>query len=315
MADRLRAVGYVRCSSLEQASEGMSLDAQRSRVGTWCEATGTHLLEVIEDGGVSGARALADRPGGARIVELLDARRPSVDAVVIVRLDRLGRAAAETLTYLRRFARGSVGLVSITDRIELSTPQGRAMAGMAAVFAELERALIGQRTADALATLRSQRLAYGPAPYGHDVIGGKLVDNAAEQAVIERIVRLRARGTSYDRIARALNRDGIPAKRGGKWHAMSVRSVVRTSAQLPAPRSRPPLPPAGLSPSFMRGEPSCSDRRRAGGASVPARPSCAGKVTSRRPGPSGSPPVAQARAGGSPSRERSTSPRERCASS
>jgi DNA invertase Pin-like site-specific DNA recombinase len=81
--------------------------------------------------------------------------------VVVARLDRLGRDAAETLSYLRQFAKGSLGLVLVADRIDLSTPQGRAMAQMSAVFAELERALIAQRTADALAELRSRRQVYG----------------------------------------------------------------------------------------------------------------------------------------------------------
>jgi site-specific DNA recombinase len=138
----VRAVGYVRCSTTEQVVEGLSLPAQRSRIETWCDATSSDLVEVVEDAGVSGSRALAPRPGGSRIASLLDARKPWVDAVVVSRLDRLGRDAAETLACLRRFAKGSVGLVSVADRIDLGSPQGRAMAQMSAVFAELERALI-----------------------------------------------------------------------------------------------------------------------------------------------------------------------------
>ena len=126
----------------------MSLDAQRARIEAWSDATGATLTGVVEDGGVSGTLPVGDRPGGAEIAALLDARRANVDAVVVVRLDRLGRDAAETLAVLKRFADGTVGLVSIADRLDLSTPQGRAMAGVAAVFSQLERDLIAQRTAE-----------------------------------------------------------------------------------------------------------------------------------------------------------------------
>src|ERR1700730_9224120 len=116
----LRLVGYVRCSSVEQATDGWSIDAQRSRIEAWCEATGAQLERVVVDEGISGTRPLHERPGGREIADLLAARRPSVDAVAVVRLDRLGRDAAETLTCLRRFTKGQLGLVSIADRVDLS---------------------------------------------------------------------------------------------------------------------------------------------------------------------------------------------------
>lgn len=228
----MKAVGYVRCSTVEQAIDGLSLQAQRSRIASWCEATSAELVEVVEDGGVSGARSLTDRPGGSRIASLLSTRSPGVDAVVVARLDRLGRDAAETLSYLRRFAKGSLGLVSVADRIDLGTPQGRAMAQMSAVFAELERALIAQRTADALSELRSRRQVYGAIPFGWSRTGDRLIRDENEQRVIAHMKRLRTRGLSYDRIARSLNRSEVPAKRGGIWHAMAVRSVLITATKI-----------------------------------------------------------------------------------
>jgi site-specific DNA recombinase len=227
----LKVLGYLRCSSSEQATDGLSLEAQTSRITAWCTATGGELVEIIADAGVSGARPLSDRPGGSQIDALLAARKPAVDAVAIVRLDRLGRDAAETLLYLRRFAKGPLGLISIVERVDLSSPQGRAMAQMGAVFAELERGLIGQRTSEALQALRGDGRVYGPVPYGFEAVDGALVPAPPEQGVLKRITRLRSRGSSYARIAELLNRDGVPAKRGGDWSPMSVRSVARTSAR------------------------------------------------------------------------------------
>lgn len=210
----------------------MSLDTQRSRIASWCEATGAVLIEVIEDAGVSGGKALAERPGGKRIAKLLASRNPDVDAVVVLRLDRLGRDAAETLALLRRFRTGKVGLVSVSDRIDLGTPQGRAMAQMGAVFAELERALIGQRTAEALAELRKQGRVFGPVPFGWRAVDGLLEADAGEQAVLWRIRGLREEGLGYARAAKRLNEEGLKPKRAGAWTAMAVRSVLLSSERM-----------------------------------------------------------------------------------
>jgi site-specific DNA recombinase len=228
----VKVYGYTRCSTADQASEGLSLDAQRARIEAWADATGALVEEIIEDAGISGSRPLVERPGGSRIAALLNARRPSVDAVVVVRLDRLGRDASESLACLRRFTRGDVGPISITDRIDLGTPTGRAMAQMTFVFAELERSLIAQRTADALAELRAQRRIYGRIPFGYEAHEDRLVPDPEEQKVLARIIQWRERGEGYHRIAARLNSMNIRAKRGGRWHSTSVRSVVRTSARL-----------------------------------------------------------------------------------
>jgi site-specific DNA recombinase len=235
----LSVVGYIRCSTQEQTDSGLSLDGQRARIEAWCEASGSRLHSLIEDRGVSGSKRLRDRPGGQIIAELLGARAPSADAVVVLRLDRLGRDAAETLHLMKQFSGGKVGLVSITERIDLTTPQGRAMAGVAAVFAELERGLIGDRTSEALKQLRSRGRVYGPVPYGFDAVDGLLVRNRAEQATLSRMRDLRDTGFSFAVIADRLNARGIPSKRGGIWHAMSVRSVLLTDRRDPIKPSTP----------------------------------------------------------------------------
>jgi site-specific DNA recombinase len=225
----MKALGYIRVSSDDQVQEGVSLDAQRARIATWCEMSGADLVGVVEDAGISGTVPLANRPNGFRIEALFRARAPEIDAVVVVRLDRLSRDAADALRYLKAFSNGKVGLVSIADRLDLSSPQGRAMAGMGAIFSELERNLIAQRTAEALGQLRATGRVYGSLPFGFSEDRGYLVPDETEQAILGRIVDLREGGSSYLAIANDLNRDGIAAKRGGLWYGMSVRSVLRTS--------------------------------------------------------------------------------------
>lgn len=56
-----------------------------------------------------------------------------------------------------------------------------------------------------------------------------------EQETLSQITRLRSSGQSYAKIADQLNSEGLPAKRGGRWHAMSVRSVERTALRMATP--------------------------------------------------------------------------------
>ena len=225
----MRAIGYTRVSTTEQATEGMSLDAQESRIRAWCEAQGAELAEIIRDEGVSGTKLLGERAGGQKVAQLLESRRPSADAVVVVRMDRLGRDAAEQISLLKRFRSGKVGLVAIAQQIDLATPHGRAMAQIGAVFNELERALIAERTTEALSELRSQRRAWNHAPFGWDAIDGQLQENEGEQSTLKRMTDLRESGLGYLKIARTLNEEDRQTKRGGQWQAASVRSVLRSA--------------------------------------------------------------------------------------
>jgi DNA invertase Pin-like site-specific DNA recombinase len=106
------------------------------------------------------------------------------------------------------------------------------MAQMASVFAELERAMIRERTRSAMSVKRSrgERIS-GHAPFGSDFgAGGKLVENALEQKIIDRMRRLRADGLSYRGIAVRLDREGILPKRGKRWIHTTVKSILARNA-------------------------------------------------------------------------------------
>jgi len=229
-----RIVGYTRVSTAEQAAEGMSLEAQEARIRAWCEAQGAELVEIVREEGVSGSKLLGERPGGRKIAHFLESRHPNADAVVVVRMDRLGRDAAEQISLLKRFRTGKVGLVAIAQQIDLATPHGRAMAQIGAVFNELERALIAERTTEALSELRAQGRAWNHAPFGWRAVDGQLEANPAEQETLTRIDELRASGLGYLKISQTLNSEKRPTKRGGPWHAASVRSVLQSAEKMVA---------------------------------------------------------------------------------
>jgi DNA invertase Pin-like site-specific DNA recombinase len=99
---------------------------------------------------------------------------------------------------------------------------------MASVFAELERAMIRERTRSAMSVKRArgERIS-GHAPFGWNFgRGGRLVANAREQQIIARVRRLRAKGLSYRGIATRLEREGIRPKRGRRWAHTTVKSIL-----------------------------------------------------------------------------------------
>lgn len=84
-----------------------------------------------------------DRPGRESLLKA--ARRREIDVVVVWRLDRWGRSLPDLMVTLRELTDLGMGFVSLTEALDLTTPTGRAMAGMLAVFAEFEREILRER--------------------------------------------------------------------------------------------------------------------------------------------------------------------------
>src|SRR5262245_57931312 len=219
------AFGYVRVSSEEQADSGLGLEAQRQRVRAYCEMKGLDLENIFEDPGVSGGKPLGSRPAGSRL--LAEARRTR-PVVVVARLDRLFRSVADAAQTIADFDRLGIELVAISESFDMTNPYGRAMAQMASVFAELERAMIKERTRAAMKVKRGrgERIS-GHEPFGWDFgPDGLLIKNRREQRAITRIRELHGQGTSLRKIAQWLNDRGIKPKRGKRWIHSSVLRIV-----------------------------------------------------------------------------------------
>ena len=82
------------------------------------------------------------------------ARRREIDVVLVWRLDRWGRSVTDLLATLQELEHLGVGFVSLTEALDLTTPAGRAMAGLLAIFAEFEREILRDRTRAGLANAR-----------------------------------------------------------------------------------------------------------------------------------------------------------------
>src|ERR1041385_3893412 len=143
-AKMVRAGLYARVSTTDQQTLPMQSRAMREYAARrgW-----TITLQVREVG--SGA---AQRQAREKLLQA--ARRREIDVVLVWRLDRWGRSVTDLLTTLQHLEPVDVGFVSLTEALDLTTPTGRAMAGLLAVFAEFEREILRERVRAGLAHAR-----------------------------------------------------------------------------------------------------------------------------------------------------------------
>jgi DNA invertase Pin-like site-specific DNA recombinase len=119
------------------------------------------------------------------------ARRRDIDVVLVWRLDRWGRSVADLLSSLQEMEHLGVGFVSLTEALDLTTPAGRAMAALLAVFAEFEREVLRERVRAGLAHARQN---------------GKHLGRPLTAALhADQVRKLFRRGSSKSEIARRLN--------------------------------------------------------------------------------------------------------------
>ena len=189
-------------------------------------AKGLQLSDVLTDEGYSGKSM--ERP---RLRELLKrCQQGDVAHVIVWKLDRLTRRTRHLLSLVEDiFLARNVELHSVSESLDTSTPHGRFVLTLFGGLAQMERELIGERTKAALAYKREQGQPTSHAPLGFRSNGSRhpMVPVPEELAVVERIIYNWRTGCSYARIARQLNAESIPSKRGGRWHASTVRGVVK----------------------------------------------------------------------------------------
>lgn len=133
---------YLRVSTQEQAKEGYSIGEQETRLRKYCDAMNWDIYKVYIDPGYSGGDT--NRPGLQSLVK--DVETESLDKVVVYKLDRLSRSQLDTLYLIEKvFLANGTDFVSMSENFDTSTPFGRAMIGILAVFAQLEREQIKER--------------------------------------------------------------------------------------------------------------------------------------------------------------------------
>jgi putative DNA-invertase from lambdoid prophage Rac len=135
----LRVALYARVSTHDQQTLPLQIRALREHAAKrgW-----TIVAQIKEIGSGASQREL-------RETLLATARRREIDVVLVWRLDRWGRSVTDLVSTLQELQHLGVGFVSLTEALDLTTPAGRAMAGLLAVFAEFEREILANASAPA----------------------------------------------------------------------------------------------------------------------------------------------------------------------
>ena len=136
--EQIKVYGYARVSTREQ-----NLDVQIDKIKKYCGVREFELLDIFSD---KATGANTDREGFQELIKNIDSNLYSVSAVVIPKLDRIGRNVKNLIEIVEFLKSKKVNLVSIGDSIDTTRPEGRLFFHMNAAFAEYERDRINERT-------------------------------------------------------------------------------------------------------------------------------------------------------------------------
>lgn len=238
------AIVYGRYSPRPDAEECASIEVQFDRCRAYARAHGYDVAAEYADPELSGGRA-DNRP---RLQDAIDHACRTKAVLCVYKFERLARNTRDAIDISDRLQAAGADLASVTEGINTRGPMGRAFYQIAAVFAELERNQIRERTSTSMRhhqrhgrrMTRLDRCPYGKMPdpdgpmmerldkkTGAKVLRpARLIDNPAELAIIERIREERQTGRGLREIARALDEAGIDC-RGRRWSHSIVRSILR----------------------------------------------------------------------------------------
>ncbi len=246
-----RVFGYIRVSTDRQA---LSPEVQRHtieeaarRIGrsinAWFEDAPTRNKDGSWNDAQSGKVPLPERKAGQLLCEQIR----KGDVVIVAKVDRAFRKLSDCVIMLDRWERQGIGLLLCDFPMlsDLSNPFGKAMIQLVAVFAEIERKLISQRTKEALALRKRKGHANGKYPgYGMkwerrwDGEQGRYVkvkvDDPEEQSVMREIVKLRNDGHGWDAITLILDHRKVVNKEGRRWTRSRVRRAFQAELRIRA---------------------------------------------------------------------------------
>ncbi|MFB6889429.1 recombinase family protein [Kitasatospora sp. NPDC056327] len=225
--------------------DGYGLDAQEKDVRKWARSVGHRIVKVCTDGAISGKAGDDERPGLTEALQWI--ADGQADGILAPNLDRIARQLTQQEAILAVvWARG--GRVFTADRGEHlpdddDDPMRTFVRQVMGAAAQLERGLIVKRLRGGRrAKAEAGGYAHGAPSYGRQAVKKELAEEPTEAKVLARMRAWRAEGVGVREIARRLNEEGVPSKRGGRWHPTTVARLLdadaRESARAQSARAR-----------------------------------------------------------------------------
>ena len=184
--EKVKVYTYTRVSTAMQV-DGYSLDAQKSRMKAYAEFNDYEIVGEYEDAGKSG-KSIEGRTDFNRMMEDIKTGKDDVSFVLVFKLSRFGRNAADVLSTLQTMQDFGVNLICVEDGIDSSKDAGKLMISVLSAVAEIERDNIRVQTMEGrIQKAREGRWNGGFAPYGYSLVDGRLEVNEEEAVAIRTI--------------------------------------------------------------------------------------------------------------------------------
>lgn len=214
---------YPRVSGHEQ-EDNYSIPEQIDRMKKYCESKDWMVHKIYTDSVYSGSNM--DRPGLQEMIK--DCEEGKIDMVLVYKLDRLSRSQKDTMYLIEDvFEKNGVGFTSMTENFDTSTPHGKFIVGILAVFSQLERSRITERTMSGKDGRAKEGKWHGGkwVPIGYDFVDSFLWVNKYEAMQVREIADLFLKGTPVRTIERLVTEKGYKHKHGN-WDAKTIRRVL-----------------------------------------------------------------------------------------
>ena len=230
--EKIKVYLYTRVSTTMQI-DGYSLDAQKTKMKAFCDYNEYEIAGEYEDAGKSG-KSIEGRIAFNQMMDDIKSGKDEVSYLLVFKLSRFGRNAADVLATLQVMQDFGVNLICVEDGIDSSKDAGKLMISVLSAVAEIERENIRVQTMEGrMQKAREGKWNGGFAPYGYSLINGKLEVNEEEAVAIRMIfdqyvnTDLGANG-----IAKYLENHGIHkiARQNGKnplFDAALIRRIIQ----------------------------------------------------------------------------------------
>lgn len=184
--EKTKVYTYTRVSTAMQI-DGYSLDAQKARMKAYADFNDYQIVGEYEDAGKSG-KSIEGRASFCRMMEDIKSGKDGVSYVLVFKLSRFGRNAADVLSTLQVMQDFGVNLICVEDGIDSSKDAGKLMISVLSAVAEIERENIRVQTMEGrIQKAREGRWNGGFAPYGYRLVDGVLQINEDESPAIRTI--------------------------------------------------------------------------------------------------------------------------------
>ena len=220
---------YIRVSTKEQAEEGHSLDAQKTKLLAYCQANEWEVQEqhIYIDAGKSGTTT--DRPDYQRMMK--DAQERKIGRIAAIKLDRIARNLGDLIAMAKDLSDWGVSLALVHEKIDTSSSSGKLFFHVMGAIAEFEASTIRERTESGRIQNASEGGYNGSrCPLGYTYANSRFDINERAETV-RNIFSWFNDGASMNAIVRRLNESSVPTATGkGSWVVHGIKHILGNGA-------------------------------------------------------------------------------------